>query len=108
MPTFVVFARVDPDDRGEPDDELLKPYARWNETVRAEGRWIAGGACDPGGRVLTRGDSGLSVTEAPDGQQTVGGFVIVRAADYDEAVRLAATHPHLDWGALEVRRLFEM
>jgi len=39
----------------------------------------------------------------------LGGYYTIRAADYDEAVKLALQHPHLDYGGtIELRQTWEM
>jgi len=37
----------------------------------------------------------------------VAGYFVLRAADYDEALRLARTCPHLEHGSIELRRIEE-
>ncbi|MBZ5604668.1 MAG: YciI family protein, partial [Acidobacteriia bacterium] len=42
-------------------------------------------------------------------KEVFGGYYLIEAADYDEAVQRALTHPHLEYGGtVEVRKLFEM
>ena len=41
-------------------------------------------------------------------KEVLGGYYTIEAADYDEAVRLAMDHPHLQYGgAIEVRKVWE-
>ena len=41
-------------------------------------------------------------------KEVLGGFYLIEAADYDEAVRLTLDHPHLEYGGtIEVRKLWE-
>ena len=41
-------------------------------------------------------------------KEVLGGFYLIEAADYDEAVQLAMDHPHLQFGGtLEIRKLWE-
>jgi hypothetical protein len=37
----------------------------------------------------------------------VGGFVVVDCADLDEAITIAAGHPYAQWGAVEIRPVWE-
>jgi hypothetical protein len=39
-------------------------------------------------------------------KEVLGGYYTIEAADYDEAVRLAQEHPHLEYGTIEIRRLW--
>ena len=41
-------------------------------------------------------------------KEIMGGFYLIEAANYDEAVALAMDHPHLEYGGtVEVRKLWE-
>jgi len=61
------------------------------------------------GRVI-RSDGGK--TRATDGpysetKEVLGGFYLIEAANYDEAVRLSLTHPHVEHGGtIEIRQLY--
>jgi hypothetical protein len=35
----------------------------------------------------------------------VGGYFVLKADSYEEAVKLAADCPHLDWGKVSVRQI---
>src|SRR5436190_13714375 len=52
------------------------------------------------GRVLRPQSSGVRVTDGPysETKEVLGGYYTIEAADYDEAVRLAREHPHLEYG----------
>jgi len=40
-------------------------------------------------------------------KEILGGFYTIEAANYDEAVKLALTHPHVEYGnTVEVRQVF--
>jgi hypothetical protein len=63
---------------------------------------------DPG--KVIRAESGHA--RAADGpysetKEVLGGYYTIEAADYDEAVKLALAHPHLDYGGtIEVRQVW--
>ena len=60
------------------------------EKLRIEARWLA-----PDGSPLVANPS-----------ETVSGFFLLRARDYDEALQLARTSPHLKYGGtIEVRAI---
>ncbi len=70
--------------------------AAQNKLVEPPKRW------DSGGRVIKNN----VVTEGPYAEikESLGGIVLIRARDYDEAVELAKGCPILQWGAsVEVR-----
>ncbi len=52
----------------------------------------------------------LSVMDGPfaETKELLGGFNLIEAADYDEAVRIAATFPWAQTGCVEVRAVRDM
>jgi hypothetical protein len=63
---------------------------------------------DPG-RVLRSQDGRARAADGPysETKEVLGGYYTIDAADYDEAVRIAGEHPHLDYGGtIEVRHVF--
>lgn len=82
---------------------VIKPFQDWlgsiaaqNKLVMQPKRW------ELNGRVVKQG----SVTEGPfvEIKEALGGVILIRAEDYDEAVEIAKGCPILEWGAtVEVR-----
>jgi hypothetical protein len=55
------------------------------------------------GKVL-RGKSRPTDGPYSETKEVLGGFYAIEAANYEEAVKIAATHPHLEYGGtIEVR-----
>ncbi|HEV7403155.1 MAG TPA: YciI family protein [Chthoniobacteraceae bacterium] len=91
-----------------PADELKEAMGRLNEWL---GRWSDRGRMTGGqplgdeGRVISGAKQRL-VADGPyaETKEAVGGYVIVLAADLDEATKIAEEWPLLDFGAtVEVR-----
>jgi hypothetical protein len=89
-------------------DEMELAMRRLNDWL---GRWAesghmkAGQPLDNGGRVI--GKQG-TVADGPfaEAKEAVGGYVLVQAADFDEAMNIAGEWPLLDYDAtVEVRRV---
>jgi hypothetical protein len=63
---------------------------------------------DPG-RII-RGDNGAAhVTDGPysETKEHLGGFYLIEAGSYDEAVEMTKTHPHVHFGGtVEIRQLW--
>jgi hypothetical protein len=91
---------------------IIQKYMAWAEGLRTRGAYVAGDKLvDGAGRVMRRGRAKLSVTDGPftEGKEVFGGFFTVKAGSLDEAVRLAESCPHLDFGgSLEVREIEAM
>ena len=79
---------------------IIGRYKAWGDKVRTTG---GNKLKDGEGRVIKRG----SVTDGPyvESKEVIGGFQIIEARDYDEAVRLSKDHPHLDFGSIEIREI---
>jgi hypothetical protein len=82
----------------------IKPFQDWiggiaaqNKLVSPPTRW------DGGGRVVKQNNT---VTNGPYAEikESIGGVLLIRANDYDDAVEIAKGCPILKWGAtVEVR-----
>ncbi|MFJ9058121.1 YciI family protein [Streptomyces sp. NPDC102409] len=99
---YVLFVATDP--AGEPTDENPQAWVdRWNDRgVRVEGMPLRPAAETRTVRV--RGDRVL-VTDGPFAETTewIAGYDLVEAADLDEAIEVAASHPMATGGRIEIR-----
>ncbi len=107
MPQFVLMLR----DSGKMFTEgmgaeeiqaIIGRYSAWRTKVNATGQKL----CDGEGRVVRKD----SITDGPytEGREVVGGFFVIEASDYDNALRLVEDCPHLDFGSIEVRQIQPM
>jgi hypothetical protein len=86
----------------------IAEYARWSESVAGRGHLVAGEKLQDGtGRVLRGGRGGRRVTDGPymEATEIIGGYFVIRAADYEEAVSVLSDCPHLEHGTIEVRQI---
>lgn len=89
---------------------LGQKCSAYDEELRKTGRLVASGSLGWGAKSMRLERGKLTVTDGPfiEAKELVGGFVIIEAADYDEAIRIASLHPaarmgeELGWG-IEVR-----
>ena len=61
------------------------------------------------GKILRPHAGKPKVTDGPysETKEALGGFYLIEAADYDQAVELASTNPHVEYGGvIEVRHVF--
>lgn len=83
----------------------IKPFQDWiggiaaqNKLVTPPKRW------ESEGRVVSQNNV---VTNGPYAEikESIGGMILIRASDYDEAVEIAKGCPIIQWGAkVEIRR----
>ena len=67
----------------------------FDEELGRTGRVIGSGSLDWSARTMRLRKGKLTVTDGPfiEAKELVGGFVIIEAADYDEAIKIATLHP---------------
>lgn len=107
MPQFVLMLR---DSGSFPENispeeiqQILERYAAWSARLGATGQKLRDGE----GRVMVRGDRGVTVTDGPyaESKEVIGGYFVVEASDYDAAAKLAEDCPHLAFGSIEIRQI---
>ncbi|HSJ13906.1 MAG TPA: YciI family protein [Longimicrobiales bacterium] len=115
MPRFMLLAYDDPATLGDiaPDEmqRIVERYIAWTERLAAGGHLLQSDKLvDGAGRRVTRRAGELAVRDGPfaESREVLGGFWLLRADDYDHAVRLAADCPHTEFGELEVREVEEL
>lgn len=99
------YSKFTPEDFGR----ILGEYEAWSSKLAAEGR-LEGGKklTDQGGKVIwPKGGKKVEVKDGPyvESKEVVGGFYLLKADNYDHAVRLCAGHPNLQFGSIEVREV---
>lgn len=90
--------------------KIIAKYEAWRTDVAKRNK-LRGGEklTDEGGRELRANGGKVSVTDGPysESQEVLGGFFMIEAANYEEAVEIAQTCPHLsfDGNRMEVRQV---
>ena len=89
--------------------DVIQRYAAWTKGLMAQGRLLGGAKLrEREGKVLKKQSTETSVTDGPYAElkEVVGGFFHITADNYEEAVQIARSCPHLDFrGAIEVRAI---
>ncbi|MBI3264269.1 MAG: transcription initiation protein [Acidobacteria bacterium] len=96
------WAKVSPEDM----QKAIEKYRAW--TTKPFTRDSKRLADDPG-RVIRPQGGRPRATDGPysETKEVLGGYYTIEAANYDEAVKLALDHPHLEYGGtIEVRQLW--
>jgi hypothetical protein len=84
-------------------------WMAWIEKLNKEGKYVAGEPLVPGGKLI----SGVNktVTDGPftEGKEVVGGFFIVNASNWDEAIEISKDYPDYELGgAVQVRQVMKL
>jgi hypothetical protein len=108
MADFMMLIR-DPEPQDiSPEDmqAIIEKYSNWAQSLRDRGIYKGADPLATDGRVLH--SEGGSVIDGPftETKEAVGGYFIVEAADYDEAVTIGRECPCFIYGGkLEIRRI---
>jgi hypothetical protein len=89
--------------------ESMGKWMAWIEKLRKADRYIAGEPLLPGGKLIT--GKKKTVTDGPytEGKELVGGFFVIKAKDYNEAVQLCEDYPDYEnGGSIQVRQIMKI
>lgn len=84
--------------------KAIEKYMAWRQKA-VDSKRLAVDA----GKVIRANGGKPRTTDGPysETKEVLGGFYTIEAANYDEAVRQAMTHPHLEYGGtVEVRQVY--
>lgn len=108
MPDFMLLFRGGEADQKSPAEmqQLVQKYIAWVRELRELGKFKAGDELQPNGRVVSAEKGKLIDGPFIETKDAVGGYFLIDAANYDEAVAIAKSSPNLDNGGwVEVRQI---
>lgn len=89
--------------------EIVQQYNDWRDRIAASGRLVGGEKLkDEGGKHLVAKGGKVSVRDGAyaESKEIVGGFFMIEASGYDDAVRISEDCPHLALGGrIELREV---
>lgn len=87
----------------------MAAYQPWMEKMMTAGHYKSGAPLESGSGRLLKSNRSVA-TDGPflESKEIIGGYVIVTAKDYDQAVAFAKECPLLDHCELEVRKVGKM
>lgn len=108
MPQFILFLHEAPPDfshfSAEDIQNLIAEYAEWRQQFATDGMKLK----DEGGKHIKADGGEVRVTDGPfaEAKEVIGGFFIIEAANYDEAVEKCRSCPHIKYGGrIELREV---
>jgi hypothetical protein len=112
MPQFMLLLAERPGEYAslspEQIQKVLGQFNAWTGKVAGAGKLVGGHKLtEAAGKRLVAKGGGVSVTDGPyaETKEVIGGYFIVKAADYDEAVKIASDCPALPYGYIDVRQV---
>jgi len=96
-------------DRLSPEEiqRKVERYQAWAGRIRSSGRYVSSEKLgEEGGKLLGVQRDRLSIVDGPysEAKEVVGGYFVLRAADYDEAIEITRDCPFLEDGRIELRQ----
>jgi len=86
--------------------KALEKYMAWmQKPYMVDSKRLA----EDAGRVIRSGGGKPRATDGPysESKEVLGGYYTIEAKSYDDAIKLALDHPHLEFGGtIEVRQLY--
>lgn len=106
--TSFVLLLEEPASQWPPAAPLARPgYFEWMDSLVANGLYEDGvRLAEDEGWYLGAGGSQAPAGSRPVSAANYSGMFVIRARDYDEAVAIARTSPHLQYGGILVRRTY--
>jgi hypothetical protein len=87
----------------------MEQWMAWIEKLQKANKYVSGEPLLPGGKLIS-GPNGKNVTDGPytEGKEIVGGYFIIEAKDYQEAIALCKDYPDYDLGGkIQVRQVMK-
>jgi hypothetical protein len=86
---------------------IIKKYQAWTSGLQKGGHFVGAEKLAHDGRVLRGSGAQKIIKDGPyiESKEVIGGFFIIEAKSYEQAVELLKDCPHLERGAIEVREI---
>lgn len=116
MAQFILLLHESPADYSNVSPEeiqaVISEYKAWRTQLEGEDRMRGGNKLkDEGGRHLSAANDQIRVVDGPyaEAKEIMGGYFLIEAKDYDEAVKISKGCPHLKFGGrIELREIDQM
>jgi hypothetical protein len=95
----------------EEHQNLIAKYRNWSRKLAEAGKLHGGQKLkDEGGKVMTQKGGQVSVVDGPysETKEIIGGYFLIEARDYEDAVAISRDCPHLAYGKIDIRQIDEM
>jgi len=88
--------------------QSFQKWMAWIKTMKAKGQYLAGEPLEDEPAKVVRGPRGSRISDGPyaEAKEVVGGYMLIAAKNFKDAVRIAKACPGLArGGAVEVRQV---
>lgn len=84
--------------------EIMGKWMAWIDKLAKAGQYVSGEPLQANGKIVTGSNKTVTDAAFAEGKEIIGGYFIINAADYDEAVALCADYPDYDNGGTVIIR----
>ena len=108
---MLIFQGIKSDQQASPQQmqEIMGKWMSWIDKLAKAGKYEGGEPLQPTGKIITGKNKTVTDAAFAEGKEIIGGYFIVNAADYDEAVALCDGYPDYErGGAVIVRQVQKM
>ena len=86
--------------------QIVQDYIAWAGKLRERGQMKGGDELQPSGRILSSQNGKIVDGPYAETKESIGGYFLIEAKDYDEAVNISKECPGLKHGGtVEVRQI---
>src|SRR5262245_38507184 len=106
MAKFILLLREGQYENYSPEEmqKILERYLNWSQKLREEGRLHAAEELKETGRILSAKENRVVDGPFTETKESIGGFFLIEAKDYEDAIRVSKECPHLSYrGVVELR-----
>ena len=90
-------------------ESLMHQFFEYTDSIQKSGHYLGGEALEPvqTARTVRKRNGKLVATDGPfaETKEQLGGFYLIDAGDFDEAVEVASRIPSARFGSIEVRAI---
>lgn len=109
-PTYMFVFRGSGMSEGSPEQmqAMFEKWMHWIQSMKSQGQYLAGDPLEDAPAKVLRGPRGKTVTDGPyvEAKEIVGGYMLIKANSFDEAVAIAHDCPAFERGGnVEIRQL---
>lgn len=89
--------------------EIMAKWMAWIDKLAKAGKYVSGEPLQPTGKIITGKNKTVTDAAFAEGKEIIGGYFIVNAADYNEAVAMCDDYPdYANGGTVIVRQIQQM
>jgi hypothetical protein len=99
-----VFRDLSPDEM----QRIIEKYRAWGQKLREAGLLVGSHKLKGGeGRILGRERGQVRILDGPfsEAKEVLGGYFLIEAASYEQALERSRDCPHLEFGSIEIRAI---